>query len=38
LGVEEPFDMLFAAPPYSSLDEALRRPQAEQRRRAPRAK
>ena len=38
LGVELSFEKLFEAPPYISIDEALARPKAAQRKRAPRAK
>jgi transcriptional regulator with XRE-family HTH domain len=38
LGAEQTFEKLFEAPPYASIDEALARPQAAHRRRAPRAK
>lgn len=38
LGAEHSFDKLFEAPPYASIDEALTRPRAAQRKRAPRAK
>jgi transcriptional regulator with XRE-family HTH domain len=38
LNAERAFEKLFEAPPYASLDEALARPQATQRRRAPRLK
>jgi transcriptional regulator with XRE-family HTH domain len=36
LGAEQAFDMLFEAPAYASLDEALARPKLAQRQRAPR--
>ena len=36
LDAEGGFDRLFEAPPYASLDEALERPHAVTRRRAPR--
>lgn len=36
LGAEQAFDKLFEAPAYTSLDEALARPEVTQRRRAPR--
>ena len=36
LGAEAPFDKLFEAPAYASLDEALARPGLSKRRRAPR--
>jgi transcriptional regulator with XRE-family HTH domain len=36
LHAEAGFDRLFEAPPYTSLDEALARPQVTTRRRAPR--
>ena len=38
LHAEHGFERLFEAPPYSSLDEALARPDQVQRRRAPRRK
>ncbi len=38
LDAEGVFEKLFEPPPYRSLDEALARPEATQRRRAPRAK
>lgn len=38
LGAEHVFDKLFEAPPYASIDEALARPRAAQRKRAPRVK
>jgi transcriptional regulator with XRE-family HTH domain len=36
LGAEQAFDKLFEAPAYTSLDEALARPEVTMRRRAPR--
>ena len=38
LNAEATFDRLFEAPPYQSLEEALERPKASTRRRAPRRK
>ena len=38
LQAEAAFDQLFAAPAYSSLDEALARPESATRQRAPRRK
>lgn len=38
LGAELGFDKLFEEPPYASLDEALERPKAMARQRAPRRK
>nr|HEX4319157.1 helix-turn-helix transcriptional regulator [Kofleriaceae bacterium] len=38
LDADAPFDKLFAAPRFASLDDAIARPEATRRRRAPRAK
>ncbi len=37
LAAERGFEALFEAPPYASIDEALSRPEAHRRQRAPRA-